>query len=136
MLSGHSIGLPLQCAAAESAKKKQTRSFLRRMADEITEEGGMFENFILAANLIAYVVQQGVVKAFRKCDGIYEVCIFWGKKSERHARVASPSNRSRRHVINDPGSISTGSGAHLTAYLVGSQIHRVDNTASKRCAIS
>ena len=52
MLSGHSIGLPLQCAAAESAKKKQTRPFLRRMADEITEEGGMFENFILAAILV------------------------------------------------------------------------------------
>jgi len=82
---------------------------------------------------------QGIVQSFRKSDGVFEVLIPWGNYSSERSPSATPSGHSpkaKRKGSVWRASSPSAEGVLVRAYLVASQIHRIDQTGPSRCNIS
>ncbi|GAB5363207.1 hypothetical protein AAMO2058_000863800 [Amorphochlora amoebiformis] len=91
-------------------------------------------------DIVTTAFGQGIVHSFRKPDGVYTVHLQWGNPSQRPPRI--PKRRRSLTTSADAQDEKAASeqivksGVVVKAYLVASQIHRVDGAGSSRCSIS
>mmetsp|Transcript_27988 Transcript_27988/g.68027 ORF Transcript_27988/g.68027 Transcript_27988/m.68027 type:complete len:1049 (-) Transcript_27988:159-3305(-) len=78
---------------------------------------------------------QGIVKSYRKSDGVYEVLLPWGRPFRRMDSKRS-SKSSQGDEKDNSVEIPRFGGAVVRAYLVAPQIHLLDSSSSSRCIIS